>query len=112
MKSMSDIFLISETKIDGSFPNAKFKIEGYKSLTKDRDAFGRRLLFYFNEKLNFISLESCLSNTFIEILQVELGLLNSKWVVLCTSKPPSQNEPTYLSEIQKLRTYYGSSFYY
>ena len=29
------MFLISETKIDDSFPNAQFKIEGYKSFRKD-----------------------------------------------------------------------------
>ena len=55
-----DIFLISETKIDDSFPSAQFQIEGYKSFRKDRDAFGGGLLFYVNEKLNCRSLEICL----------------------------------------------------
>ena len=43
------IFLISETKIDDSFPNAQFKIEGYISFRKYRDAFGGEILFYVNE---------------------------------------------------------------
>ena len=68
IKRTFDIFLISETKIDDSFPNAQFKIEGYKSFRKDRDAFGGGLLFYVNEKLNCRSLKICLHNTFIEIL--------------------------------------------
>ena len=72
IKRTFDIFLISETKIDDSFPNAQFKIEGYKSFRKDRDAFGGRLLFYVHEKLNCRSLESCLRNTIIEILPLEL----------------------------------------
>ena len=105
-----DIFLISETKIDDSFPNAQFKIEGFKSFRKDRDAFGGGLLFYVNEKLNCRSLESCLPNTIIEILPLELRLLNSKWLILGTYKPPSQNEPTYVFEIQKLLTSYRSSY--
>ena len=46
----------------------------------------------------------------IEILPLELRLLNSKWLKLGTYKPPSQNEPTYVSEIQKLLTYYRSSY--
>ena len=100
-----DIFLISETKIDDSFPNAQFKIEGYKCVRKDRDAFGGGLLFYVNEKLYSRFLEICLPNTFIEILPLELRLLNSKWLILGTYKPP-QIEPTYVSEIQKLLTYY------
>ena len=68
IKRTFDIFLISETKIDDSFPNAQFKIEGCKSFRKDRDAFGGGLLFYVNEKLNCRSLEKCLPNTIIEIL--------------------------------------------
>ena len=66
IKRTFDVFLISETKIDDSLPNAQFKIEGCKR--KDRDAFGGGLLFYLNEKLNCESLQICLPNTFIEIL--------------------------------------------
>ena len=88
----------------------QFRIEGCKSFRKDRDAFGGGLLFYVNEKLNCRSLEICLPNTFIEILSLELRLLNSKWFITGTYKPPSQNEPTYVSEIQKLLTYYRSSY--
>ena len=68
VQSTFDIFLIKGTKIDDSFPNAQFKIEGHKSFRKDRDAFGGGFFFYFNEKRNSRSLESCLPNTFIEIL--------------------------------------------
>ena len=99
--------MISETKIDDSFPNAQFKIEDFKSFR--RDAFGRGLFFYVNEELNCRSLEICLSNRFIEILPLELRLLNSKWLILGTYKLPSQNESTYVSEIQKLLAYYRSS---
>ena len=60
--------------------------------------------------LNFRSLESCFPNTFIEILLLELRFLNSKGLILGTYKPPSQNETTYVSEIQKLLTYYRSSY--
>ena len=99
--------MISETKIDDSFPNAQFKIEDFRSFR--RDAFGRGLFFYVNEELNCRSLEICLSDRFIEILPLELRLLNSKWLILGTYKLPSQNESTYVSEIQKLLAYYRSS---
>ena len=96
--------------IDNSFPNTQFKIEGYKSFRKDGGAFGGGLLFYVNEKLNCRSLESCLANRIIEILPLELRILSSKWLILGTYKSPSQNEPTYVSEIQKLLMYYCSSY--
>ena len=34
IKRTFDIFLISETKVDDSFPKAQFKIEGYKIFGK------------------------------------------------------------------------------
>ena len=92
IKRTFDIFLISKTKIEDSFPNAQFKIEGYKSFWKDRDDFGEGLLFYVNEKLNCKSLESYLPNTIMEILPLELRLLNSKVLIQGTYKSPSQNE--------------------
>ena len=76
IKRTFDIFLISETKIDDSFPNAQFIIVGYKSFRKDRDAFGGGLPFYLNEKLNCRSLEICIPNTFVEVLPLEFRLLN------------------------------------
>ena len=35
-----DILLISETKIDSSFPTAQFQIEGYTTYSLDRNANG------------------------------------------------------------------------
>ena len=83
-----------KVKIDDLFPNSQFKIDGYKSFRKDQDFFRGGLLFYVNEKVNCRSLESCLPNAFIEILPLELRLLNSKYIILGTYQPPSQNEPT------------------
>ena len=91
-----------ETKIDNSFTNAQFKIDGYKSFRKHQNAFEGGLLFYVNKKLHCRTLESCLPNIFTEMLPLELRLLNSKWLILGTYKTPPQNqskEPTYLNQI-------------
>ena len=82
IKRTFNIFLISKTKIDDSFPNVRFKTEGYKSFKKDRHAFGGGLLFYVNEKLNCRSLEICLPKMIFEILPLELRLFSSKWLIL------------------------------
>ena len=39
-QSKLDIFLVSETKIDHSFPNQQFSIDGYKTYRRDRNNFG------------------------------------------------------------------------
>ena len=51
IKGKIDSGLISETKIDESFPNRKFKINGYKIIRRDRDSFGGGLIFDINEYL-------------------------------------------------------------
>ena len=47
-----DIFLISETKLDDSFPSAQFLIKGFSALYRfDRNSKGVGLLFYIREDI-------------------------------------------------------------
>ena len=40
-----NLLVLSETKIDDSFPNNQFWIDGYKLFRKDRNAFGEDYVF-------------------------------------------------------------------
>ena len=51
VKDNIDVFLISETKIDGSFPSQQFAIDNYKIFRRDRNCFGGGLMFYVNENI-------------------------------------------------------------
>ena len=51
VKDNIDVFLISETKIDGSFPSQQFAIDNYKIFRRDRNRFGGGLMFYVNENI-------------------------------------------------------------
>ena len=70
IKGKIDIGLISETKIDKSFPNQQFKIKGYKTIRRGRDSFGGGLIFYINEQLpsKVLTLESIPRDTGIILL--------------------------------------------
>ena len=57
MSNNIDILLISETKIDSSFPNAQFYIEGYTMYRRDRNMNGGGLMLYVREDI-----PSCLLN--------------------------------------------------
>ena len=46
-----DIFLISETKIDDSFPANQFKIQGFNQYRLDRNCFGGGLLLYIKSSI-------------------------------------------------------------
>ena len=49
IKDNGDILLISETKIDSSFPTAQFHIDGYIIYRSDRNENGGGLLLYIRD---------------------------------------------------------------
>ena len=78
-----DIFLISETKINSSFPDAQFFHEGYSHPhRRDRCLGGGGLLMYVNEDIPSRWLKSHETPDDIEILCVEINLKKQKWVVI------------------------------
>ena len=73
-----DILLISETKLDGSFPSAQFLIKGFSAPYRfDRNSKGGGLLFYISEYIPSKILTYS-SNCDIETLLVEINLKKRK----------------------------------
>ena len=63
------MLLISETKIDSSFPNAHFEIEGYTTYRLDRNANGGGIFLYIGEDLPATLLNSDMS---VESFYIEI----------------------------------------
>ena len=101
IKGKIDISLISETKTDESFPNQQFKINGYKTVRRDRNSFGGGLIFYINEQVpsKVLTLESIPGD--IEIILLDFRVKNRKWRCIGLHKPPSQNEKYFLDHLSK-----------
>ena len=101
IKGKIDIGLISETKIDESFPKQQFKINGYKTIRRDGDSFGVGLIFYINEQIpsKVLTLESIPRD--IEIILLDLRVKNRKWLRIGLYKPPFQNEKYFLDHLSK-----------
>ena len=73
-----DIFLISEMKLDDSFPSAQFEIEGFTTPYRyDRNNKGGGLLLYIREDVPSRLLQ-CKSQCNIESLSVEINLRKRK----------------------------------
>ena len=63
----SDYFLISETKLDDSFPNAQVTISNYEiRVRKDKDKYGSGLIEFVRKGFIWKSLRKC------ESLNIEL----------------------------------------
>ena len=46
-----DIFLISESKLDNTFPINQFAIEGHKVFRRDRNCLGGGFILYINKNI-------------------------------------------------------------
>ena len=107
VKGKLDILLISETKIDHSFPDAQFCCEGFtKPHRKDRNLGagmgGGGLLMYINENIPSRLLKEHIIPANIEIMCVEINLRKQKWVVIGIYRPPSMNVTYFLEHLSRV----------
>ena len=71
--------MVSETKIDHTFPESQFLIKGFsKPFRLDRTAKGGRILLYIREDIPFRCIKQITLNNSFERLFVELNLRNKK----------------------------------
>ena len=96
IKDYVDLLLISETKIDSSFPTAQFHIDGYTIHRRDRDENGGGLLLYVREDV-----PSALLKTEIEAFYVELTIRKKKWLLCCSYNPNKTFLTKHLAEIDR-----------
>ena len=50
-EGLVDIFVLSETKLDDSFPNSQFHVSNFSMYRKDRTSHGGGLMVYINSLL-------------------------------------------------------------
>ena len=98
LASNIDIFLLSETKLDASFPINQFRIEGYRLFRYDRSRFGGGLCLYVHEDIPCREIE-CVFLQGNEFLCVEINLRKRKWLIIGLYKPPQNNTCLFLEQI-------------
>ena len=100
-----DIFLISESKIDSTFP-LQCKINGYKLFRRDSKRFGGGLMLYLSEEISykFLSNHPIVPNA--EMICIEFHQLKLKWVLLGCYIPPTQGDLEFIASITKIVDFY------
>ena len=86
-----DIFVLSETKIDESFPDKQFCLNNFRIFRKDRNRYGRGITFYVNENLQCKHVTIEIDNL-TETIFLKVNVQSSKWLFVGCYKPPCQNE--------------------
>ena len=90
IKCNIDVLLVSETKIDDSFPTRNFLIDGFSTpYILDRNSNGGGLMLFVKEDIpsNIVEAEA----KQIEGFYIELNLLNDKWLLNCSYNPHKNN---------------------
>ena len=78
-----DILVITETKIDSSFPNAQFRTDGFSAPFRlDRNRFGGRVIFSVREDIPCKQLTKHILPGNIEGIFVEINFRKTKWLLL------------------------------
>ena len=104
-----DVLLISETKIDDSFPKGQFLIDGFSAPYRlDRNCQGGGLMLFVREDITSNLLTS--EEKPIESFYVELNLRNSKWLVNCSYNPHRNNINAHLDRLSKSLDVFSSNY--
>ena len=110
LKDKFDVFLVSESKLDSSFPEAQFKIPGYRIFRQDRDKYGGGLMFYINQNIPCKKIETFQFTSSIEMLTLEINLGKEKLLIFGTYKPPNINNSSFLNELYNAITFYSTLY--
>ena len=88
-KNCLDYFAVSETKLDGSFPNAQFSVKGFNLLCEDNTDTSGGLMVYICSDIPHRRLTTVKYNKDgIESICIEVILGNTKTVIACIYKHP------------------------
>ena len=78
-----DIFVVSETKIDSSFPSSQFSLDGFaEPLRRDRNIHGGGVLMYYRNDLHFKEVKPISFPADVEVIFAELTLRKAKWLIV------------------------------
>ena len=97
-----DLLMISETKLDSSFPNAQFYMKSYsKPYRLDRNRKEGGIILYVREDIFSKLINSSCTNHDKEYFLVELNLRKQKWLIICNYNPHKTRIKGYLECISK-----------
>ena len=99
---MSDISIITETKLDDTYPISQFHIDGYSMPYRlDRNRNDGGVIIYVRDNIQSNILRKHLFPNDVELIFVDINFRRSKWLICGTYHPPSQSDQYYFDNIDK-----------
>ena len=97
-----DVLVVTETKLDSTFPSEQFRIDGYCLYGIDRNSNGGGVSIYVRNDLASRNLSTLVNNTDLEGIFIEINLRKKKWLLYGGYNNKKQNIAKYLCELGKL----------
>ena len=104
-----DILMVSETKIDMSFPTSQFVIQGFDAPFRlDRTNTGGRILVYVRDDIpsKLLNISYVSSDTECLAIEIKKWLRQSgnktKWLLICSCNPHKNNILNHLINLSKI----------
>ena len=111
VKGTVDVLMISETKIDDSFPIANFLIDGFSQPYRiDRNSSGGGIMLYVREDIpsNLLKVESLT----IEGFYVELKLRSENWLINCSYNSNRNVISNHIGALSDFLDFHSSTYNY
>ena len=105
-----DLFLISESKLDSTFPMNQFHIFGFKIFRLDRNRFGGGLILYINENIPCRPLNDHPTFPNLELIAIEIHQNKRRWLFIGMYKPPSQSDREFTNRLSSIIDYYSPKY--
>ena len=77
-----DLFLISESKLDCTFPMKQFHIFGFKVFRRDPNRFGGDLISYINENIPCRPLNNHPTFSNLKLIAIEVHQNKGRWLFI------------------------------
>ena len=101
-----DIFLVSEIKLDSSFPG----FSSYTLFRKGRNQHGGGLIFYVNQDIPCKTINTFNFPNSLEVLPLVINLRNKKILVIGCYKLSSLNDEYFLNQLHCVLCFYSTTY--
>ena len=106
-----DILIITETKLDDSFPTEQFTISGYsKPYRLDRNRNGGEVIIYIREDIPSKQINNFKIYDDIENIFIDVNLYKTKWLMCGFYHPPNQNDQYFFNNLGNALDKYSQDY--
>ena len=110
IKDKFHVFLLSDSKLDSSFPDVQFKIPSHRIFRQDQDKYRDGLMFYINRNIPCKKIGTFQFTSCTEIPTLEINLGKEKLLIFGTYKPPNMNNSSFLNQLYNATTFYSTLY--